>query len=67
MCITAEKLQLESCQALFTTGAVVRLKGGGPKLTVYDWRSDGLVQVEWFIGAALQRDVFHPFQLELAS
>jgi uncharacterized protein YodC (DUF2158 family) len=46
---------------------VVFLKSGSPPMTVSDLaRTDGLITVEWFDGATLHRDCFHPEQLCLA-
>ena len=43
----------------FAPGTVVRLKSGGPAMTVSTpTRTDGVVSVEWFNGAALCRDGF---------
>lgn len=45
----------------FPAGSVVQLRSGGQAMTVSGWeRTDGLVSVEWFDGATLQRDAFDP-------
>ena len=51
----------------FKDGAVVRLKSGGPLLTVESTRPDRMVSVEWFDGADLQRAAFRPECIELAG
>lgn len=51
----------------FRTGQLVELKSGGPVMTVQEFRSDDWVQVNWFIGGALQSDAFHWAMLKLAE
>lgn len=43
----------------FNTGNLVRLKSGGPLMTVNSMpQTDGLVSAEWFVEGKLQRDRF---------
>lgn len=47
-----------------TTGELVRLKSGGPVMTVEMIRPDGVIMVCWMVGKRLQRDGFLPEMLE---
>lgn len=50
----------------FTEARVVRLKTGGPFMTVEDMgRTDGAVECVWFSGETVCRDAFHYSALEL--
>lgn len=49
----------------FSVGDVVGLRTGGPAMTVWGVRDDGLVDTCWFIDAALHRDTFGPEELLL--
>lgn len=42
----------------FADGTVVRLKSGGPPMTVLKTRSDGMVEVRWFVDQKLEQNVF---------
>jgi uncharacterized protein YodC (DUF2158 family) len=44
----------------FAEGTVVRLKTGGPDMTVEDTRRDGVVSVAWFEGTTLVRGAWRP-------
>lgn len=45
-------------------GDVVRLKSGGPSMTVMDITPEGEVKCEWFSGDDVSRRVFLQAQLE---
>ena len=47
----------------FKIGDVVLLNSGGPPMTVTGITSDGLVDVAWFDGDRVRRDIFAPFAL----
>jgi uncharacterized protein YodC (DUF2158 family) len=53
---------------LFRKGDIVRLRGGGPPMTVED-PNDGAIQVPvgvaWFDGFVVRRDAFFPETLAL--
>lgn len=44
----------------FKVGDVVRLVSGGPNMTVWASRPDGILDTCWFMGEELIRDAFHP-------
>lgn len=48
-------------------GDVVRLKGGGPPLTVESVLADGSVAVAWFVDDTLCATCFHAAALERAE
>lgn len=50
----------------FKVGDVVVLCSGGPKMTAWEIRPDGIVSTDWFAGGLLQRDAFAEAELELA-
>lgn len=52
--------------ARFKIGDVVILRSGGPRMTVWEVRTDGLVATNWFAGDELRRDNFGAAELELA-
>jgi uncharacterized protein YodC (DUF2158 family) len=58
---------------VFKVGDVVRLKSGGPKMTVQsvgDFSREGLkvgVLCVWFRGEDRQQSIFHPDSLEVAG
>lgn len=52
----------------FKKGDIVKLKSGGPKMTVDDPMSaigGGTVECQWFAGSKLQQGYFDPESLEL--
>jgi uncharacterized protein YodC (DUF2158 family) len=51
----------------FKVGDLVRLKSGGPTMTVDDTDKFGDIECVWFAGKKLERDRFAPGTLELAS
>jgi uncharacterized protein YodC (DUF2158 family) len=54
--------------AKFKKGDVVRLKSGGPKMTVQDQTAKvGHLVCQWFEGAKLLQGVFDEESLEIAS
>lgn len=49
-------------------GAVVRLKSGGPLMTVMaEPRDDDNISVGWFDGGEMRRDAFTPAELVIES
>lgn len=55
-------------QPLFQTGEIVRLKSGGPKMTVISMGEEvSDYCLAWFDGAELKRDVFNEACLERIS
>ena len=50
----------------WTTGDVVRLKSGGPKMTVRGVASGGAINCEWFAKEAVRKESFAPEMLERA-
>ena len=48
----------------YEIGDVVKLRSGGPWLTIYLVRSDGTYDVSWFAGEELRRDAFSEPELE---
>lgn len=48
-------------------GAVVRLKSGGPSMTVDSFTHDREVVCQWFAGSKLERGVFPAQSLEPVS
>lgn len=57
---------IEHLSGEFAIGAVVRLKSGGPGMTVFERRSNGIISAEWFVNDMLQRDAFSPAELVAA-
>lgn len=47
----------------FKTGDIVRLKSGGPDMTVGNIVSERFLRASWFIGDRLVRNIFHFNQL----
>ena len=47
----------------FAVGDIVRLKSGGPAMTVDGVRADGVFNVVWFDERQVCRDAFLPFEL----
>lgn len=45
-------------------GSIVRLRSGGPRMTVDAVRTDGVVEVLWFADSSLCRDAFLALTLE---
>ena len=45
-------------------GDLVKLRSGGPWMTVWHRRSDEVYDVEWFAGEHLMRDAFSELELE---
>lgn len=41
-------------------GSIVFLASGSPAMTVTDHTDDGYIITEWFKGASLMMDAFHP-------
>ena len=50
----------------FKDGDLVRLKSGGPLMTVENHRKDDMIEVRWFDGASLSGDAFRSECLVLA-
>lgn len=53
--------------ARFNVGDVVRLKSGGPKMTVDDVFQEGNMRCQWFAGSKLEYGVFPAASLEPAG
>ena len=51
----------------FKIGDVVRLKSGGPSMTVGNILSESVVRATWFVGDKIMRAFFHTDQLVKAS
>ena len=50
---------------ILAVGMIVYLKSGSPRLTVSLLERADIVEVDWFDGAEVKRDGFHPDQLTL--
>src|SRR3990167_2955462 len=50
-------------QRAFAIGDIVRLKSGGPAMTVDDVRADGVLNVVWFDERQVCRDAFLPSEV----
>ncbi len=48
----------------FKTGSVVRLKSGGPAMTVVGVDSDGRLVCKWFDGNKVSMNAFFSFELK---
>jgi uncharacterized protein YodC (DUF2158 family) len=48
-------------------GDVVRLKSGGPRMTIRDAADSGLWLCDWFEGGKHEQDVFTEAQLKLVE
>lgn len=48
---------------MFSIGDLVKLKSGGPAMTVWGVRADSITETCWFRGEELMRDAFHPDEL----
>jgi len=46
------------------TGDAVRLKTGGPAMSVGNVLSGDVIRASWFVGDEIHRDLFHADQLE---
>lgn len=53
----------------FKTGDIVKLKSGGPEMTVNSWYAvgRGAFRCQWFAGKKLEVGDFQPDQLELVK
>jgi uncharacterized protein YodC (DUF2158 family) len=53
----------------FATGDIVKLKSGGPEMTVFQWLSfgGGVFRCQWFAGKKLEAGDFKPDQLDLVK
>jgi len=53
----------------FKTGDIVKLKSGGPEMTVFKWVQvmGGCLRCQWFAGKKLEVGDFQPDQLEVVK
>ncbi|WP_241303039.1 YodC family protein [Burkholderia stabilis] len=48
----------------FKTGDIVKLRSGGPDMTIHDSASDGEYKCQWFAGKKLESGWFRPEALQ---
>lgn len=52
----------------FVSGDIVKLKSGGPEMTVREWNLMSKVYIcQWFAGKKLEQGLFHPDSLTLVE
>lgn len=54
-------------RGLFRPGAIVRLKSGGPRMTVEEVADDGTIRCQWFVGSDVKFSYFPAAALKPAD